>query len=34
VQGYLVSKAKTIEDFLHLLAEWQDEKTRPKLRQV
>jgi EAL domain-containing protein (putative c-di-GMP-specific phosphodiesterase class I) len=34
VQGYLVSQAKNIEDFLHLLADWQDEKTRPQLQLV
>jgi len=31
IQGYLISKAKTTEDFLHFLADWQDEETRPKL---
>ncbi|MEM8768517.1 MAG: EAL domain-containing protein, partial [Pseudomonadota bacterium] len=34
VQGYLVSQAKTTEDFLHLLANWQNEETRPKLKLV
>jgi diguanylate cyclase (GGDEF)-like protein len=34
VQGYLVSKAKATEGFLHLLADWQDERTRPHLRLV
>lgn len=34
VQGYLVSKARTMEDFLHLLADWQDEETRPQLKLV
>ena len=34
VQGFLVSKAKSTEDFLHLLSDWQDEKTRPKLQLV
>ena len=34
VQGYLVSQAKTTEDFLHLLANWQNEDTRPKLKLV
>jgi diguanylate cyclase (GGDEF)-like protein len=34
VQGYLVSQAKTVEDFLHLLADWQNEETRPQLQLV
>lgn len=34
VQGYLVSRAKTTEEFLHLLADWQDEETRPQLQLV
>ncbi len=34
VQGYLVSQAKTTEEFLHLLADWQNEETRPKLKLV
>ena len=34
VQGYLVSQAKTLEDFLHLLADWQNEETRPQLQLV
>jgi diguanylate cyclase (GGDEF)-like protein len=34
VQGYLVSKAKSKEDFLHLLADWQDDETRSKLHLV
>ncbi|TNF84886.1 MAG: EAL domain-containing protein [Gammaproteobacteria bacterium] len=34
VQGYLVSQAKTLEDFLHLLADWQNEETRPLLKLV
>ncbi len=34
VQGYLVSRAKTMEDFLHLLADWQNEETRPQLHLV
>jgi len=34
VQGYLVSRAKTMEDFLHLLADWQNEETRPQLQLV
>ncbi len=34
VQGYLVSRAKATEDFLHLLADWQNEETRPQLQLV
>ena len=34
VQGFLVAKAKTMEDFLHLLASWQDEDSRPQLKMV
>jgi diguanylate cyclase (GGDEF)-like protein len=34
VQGFLVSRAKTTEDFLHLLADWQNEETRQKLHLV
>ncbi len=34
VQGYLISKAKTLEDFLHLLADWQNDETRPLLERV
>ena len=34
VQGFLVSPAKSAEDFLHLLAHWQNEDTRPQLHLV
>lgn len=34
VQGFLVSRAKTTEEFLHLLADWQDEESRRKLHLV
>ena len=34
VQGYLVSKAKTMEDFLHLVADWQSDESQPYLKQV
>ena len=34
VQGYLVSRAETTEEFLHLLADWQNEETRPQLQLV
>lgn len=34
VQGFLVSRAKATEDFLHLLADWQNEETRPQLHLV
>ncbi len=34
VQGFLVSPAKATEDFLHLLAHWQNEETRPQLHLV
>jgi len=29
VQGFLVSPAKSMEDFLHLLSDWQNEETHP-----
>jgi diguanylate cyclase (GGDEF)-like protein len=34
VQGYLISQAVSTEAFLHLLAEWQNEETRPQLQLV
>ena len=34
VQGYLLSKAKPLEDFLHLLADWQNGETKPRLELV
>jgi predicted signal transduction protein with EAL and GGDEF domain len=34
VQGYLISQALPAEAFLHLLAEWQNEDTRPQLHLV
>lgn len=34
VQGFLVSRAKSRDDFLHLLSDWQNEETRPQLHLV
>ena len=34
VQGYLVSKARPLEDFLHLLAEWEGKEGRAQLTLV
>ncbi|MGE0622390.1 MAG: putative bifunctional diguanylate cyclase/phosphodiesterase [Pseudomonadales bacterium] len=34
VQGFLISQALSTEAFLHLLADWQNEETRPQLHLV
>lgn len=34
VQGYLISKARTLEDLLHLIAEWEGKEGRAQLQLV